>query len=234
MEEFNLHLTGDIHAIVAANNLVAAQLDARVFHEGTQTDEQLWDRLVPKSKGIRKFSDIQIRRLKKLGITTTNPDELTAEQRSAFARLDIDVDTITWKRVLDTNDRFLRKITVGQGVEEKPPEFERSTGFDIAVASEIMAVLALSTSLYDMRERFGRMVIGTSKAGVPVTVEDLGAAGACAVLMKDAINPTLMQTLQGTPVFVHAGYVSLCYCSSIIHYSQLLHWLAISMCHILH
>ena len=111
--------------------------------------------------------------------------------------------TITWKRVLDVNDRFLRTITVGQGAAEA--KFPRQTGFDIAVASEIMAVLALSTSLQDMRERLGKMVVGSDRKGDPVTTTDLGVAGALAVLMKDTIMPTLMQTLQNTPVFVHAG-----------------------------
>ena len=104
---------------------------------------------------------------------------------------------------MDVNDRFLRKITVGQGPEEKG--MTRETGFDISVASEIMAVLALTTSLSDMRERLGRMVIGNSKSGEPITADDLGLGGALTVLMKDAINPTLMQTLEGTPVLVHAG-----------------------------
>lgn len=104
---------------------------------------------------------------------------------------------------MDVNDRFLRKITVGQGPDEKG--MVRETGFDISVASEIMAVLALTTNLADMRERLGKMVIGNSKAGDPITADDLGLGGALTVLMKDAINPTLMQTLEGTPVLVHAG-----------------------------
>jgi formyltetrahydrofolate synthetase len=102
-----------------------------------------------------------------------------------------------------TSDRFLRGITIGQGDEEKG--FTRQTGFDITVASEIMAILALTTSLRDMRERFGRIVIGLSRAGEPITAEDLGVAGALTVLMRDAIKPNLMQTVEGTPVFVHAG-----------------------------
>ncbi len=103
---------------------------------------------------------------------------------------------------MDTNDRFLREIEIGLGPEENMP---RRTGFDIAVASEIMAILALTTDLEDMRQRMGRIVIGTNRAGEAVTAEDLGAAGAMTVLMKDAIKPTLMQSLEGTPVFVHAG-----------------------------
>lgn len=98
MEEFNLHLTGDIHAISAANNLLAAQVDARYFHETTQTDKALFDRLVPTVKGTRKFSKIQLRRLEKLGITKTDPSTLTEEEKSKFVRLDIDPENITWTR----------------------------------------------------------------------------------------------------------------------------------------
>jgi methylenetetrahydrofolate dehydrogenase (NADP+) / methenyltetrahydrofolate cyclohydrolase / formyltetrahydrofolate synthetase len=105
--------------------------------------------------------------------------------------------------VVDTNDRLLRSITIGQGPEEAGNE--RQTGFDITVASEIMAILALTKDLVDMRDRMGRIVIGTSKAGEAITAEDLGVAGAMTVLMKDAIMPNLMQSLEGTPVFVHAG-----------------------------
>lgn len=204
MDEFNLHLTGDIHAITAANNLLAAAIDARMFHESTQSDKALFNRLCPADKeGKRKFSAIMFRRLEKLGITCTKPEDLTPEEVTKFARLDIDPASITWRRVMDVNDRFLRKISVGQGPDEKG--MVRETAFDISVASEIMAVLALTTSLADMRERLGKMVVGNSKAGDPVTADDLGLGGALTVLMKDAINPTLMQTLEGTPVFVHAG-----------------------------
>ena len=204
MEDFNLHLTGDIHAITAANNLLAAAIDTRIFHEATQTDEKLFNSLCPPDKsGKRKFSPSMLRRLKKLGIDKVDPNELTPQERSRFARLDIDPDKITFRRVVDTNDRFLRSITIGQGPEEKG--MARETGYDITVASEIMAILALTTDLADMRERFGRIVIGTSRAGEAVTAEDLGVAGAMTVLMKDAIKPTLMQSLEGTPVFVHAG-----------------------------
>jgi formyltetrahydrofolate synthetase len=136
-------------------------------------------------------------------ITLLPPLQLDEDEKRRFARLDVDPDTITWRRVLDTNDRFLRKITVGQGPAEQG--HTRETGFDIAVGSEIMAVLALSVDMADMRERLGRMVVASSKAGDPVTAEDLGAAGALTVLMKDTLAPTLMQTLEGTPVFVHAG-----------------------------
>ncbi|XP_064025468.1 monofunctional C1-tetrahydrofolate synthase, mitochondrial isoform X3 [Pogoniulus pusillus] len=203
MEEFNLHLTGDIHAITAANNLLAAAIDARILHENTQSDKTLYNRLVPVVNGKRGFSPIQLARLKRLGINKTNSETLTEEEISKFARLDIDPSTITWQRVVDTNDRFLRKITVGQADTEKG--FVRQAQFDIAVASEIMAILALSTSLQDMKERLGKIVVANDKKGEPVTAEDLGVTGALAVLMKDAIKPTLMQTLEGTPVFVHAG-----------------------------
>ncbi|KAJ9697832.1 hypothetical protein PVL29_007112 [Vitis rotundifolia] len=204
MDEFNLHLTGDIHAITAANNLLAAAIDTRIFHEASQSDKALFNRLCPPNKeGKRSFSSIMFRRLNKLGISKTKPEDLTPEEVKKFARLDIDPDSITWRRVMDVNDRFLRKITIGQGPEEKG--MVRETGFDISVASEIMAVLALTTSLADMRERLGKMVIGNSKAGEPITADDLGVGGALTVLMKDAINPTLMQTLEGTPVLVHAG-----------------------------
>ncbi|KAM0952858.1 putative formate--tetrahydrofolate ligase [Dioscorea sansibarensis] len=204
MDEFNLHLTGDIHAITAANNLLAAAIDTRIFHEASQSDKALFNRLCPANKeGKRSFANVMFRRLKKLGISKTDPDELTTEEIKRFARLDIDPNSITWRRVMDVNDRFLRKISIGQGPEEKG--MTRETAFDISVASEIMAVLALTTSLADMRERLGRMVIGNSKAGEPITADDLGVGGALTVLMKDAINPTLMQTLEGTPVLVHAG-----------------------------
>lgn len=203
MDEFNLHLTGDIHAITAANNLLAAAIETRMFHESTQKDGPLYKRLVPASKGKREFKPIMFRRLKKLGIDKTNPDDLTEEEITRFARLDIDPETITWRRVLDVNDRHLRGITVGTAPTEKG--LSRETGFDISVASECMAILALSNDLEDMRERLGRMVVATSRSGDPVTCDDIGAGGALAALMKDAIKPNLMQSLEGTPVMVHAG-----------------------------
>ncbi len=165
MEDFNLHLTGDIHAVGAAHNLLAAAIDARIMHEDRQTDAQL------KSLGLR--------------------------------RLDIDPYQITWNRVVDVSDRALRNVIVGLGsrTDGRP----RQSGFDITVASEVMAILALATSLKDLRQRLGRIVIGTDKKGGPVTAEDLGAAGAMTVLMKDALEPTLMQTVEHTPGFVHAG-----------------------------
>ncbi len=204
MDEFNLHLTGDNHAITAANNLLAAAIDARMFHECGQDDDKLFNALCPPDReGRRVFSASMLLRLQKLGIHKTDPCELTPAERSRFARLDIDPASITWRRVMDTNDRMLREIEVGLGPEEKGQT--RRTGFDITVASEIMAILALTSSLEDMRRRLGRMVIGTNHLGEPITAEDLGVAGALMVLMKDAIKPNLMQTLEGTPVFVHAG-----------------------------
>lgn len=203
MDEFNMHVTGDIHAITMANNLLAAAIDTRMFHESTQKDGPLYKRLVPAKKGVRKFTSSMLRRLAKLKIDKADPDSLTPEEITNFARLDIDPETITWRRVVDCNDRFLRGITVGQAATEKG--FTRETGFDITVASECMAILALATSLPDMRERLGNMVIGSSRAGVPITAEDIGCAGALTALLKDAIKPNIMQTLEGTPVFVHAG-----------------------------
>jgi formyltetrahydrofolate synthetase len=165
MEDFNLHLTGDLHAISAAHNLVAAALDARLYHESRQTDEQL----------------------EKIGLK----------------RLNIDPYNISWNRVVDVNDRALRHIIIGLGgtLDGVP----REASYDITVASEIMAILALATSLKDMRERFGRMVVALDKNGKPITAEDIQVAGAVTVLMKDALMPNLMQTLEGQPAFVHAG-----------------------------
>ncbi|XP_015756198.1 PREDICTED: C-1-tetrahydrofolate synthase, cytoplasmic-like, partial [Acropora digitifera] len=163
----------------------------------------LYNRLVPGENGKREFSKIMFTRLKKLGIDKTDPDELTAEEIAKFARLDIDPETITFQRVIDTNDRFLRKITIGQSATEK--NMTRQTQFDITVASEIMAILALTTDLQDMRKRLGNIVVASDKKGEPVTADDLGVAGALTVLMKDTIKPNLMQTLEGSPVFVHAG-----------------------------
>jgi methylenetetrahydrofolate dehydrogenase (NADP+)/methenyltetrahydrofolate cyclohydrolase/formyltetrahydrofolate synthetase len=165
MEDFNLHLTGDIHAVSAANNLLAAAIDARIMHE-------------------RNYGE----RFK----TVTGLDPLNINPYS-----------ITWNRVVDVNDRELRKVVLGLGA--RVDGFPREAGFDISVASEVMAILALTTGLKDMRARLARIVIGQNGAGQPVTAEDLGVAGAMTVLMKDAIMPNLMQTLEGTPAFVHAG-----------------------------
>ena len=203
MEEFNLHMTGDIHAITAANNLLAAAVDTRIFHESTQKDEALFNRVVPLKKGKRVVSKSMQLRLNKLGLGSKPIEEFTQEDMALAARLNIDKATVTWRRVLDTNDRFLRQVTIGQGPAEKM--YNRETGFDITVASEIMAVLALTTSLADMRQRLGAMMVASDVAGNPVTAEDLNIAGALTVLMKDAIEPTLMQTLEATPVLVHAG-----------------------------
>ncbi|MBE3111846.1 MAG: formate--tetrahydrofolate ligase [Acidobacteria bacterium] len=204
MEDFNLHLTGDIHAVTASHNLLAAAIDVRILHEANQDDEKLFNAFCPANKkGERRFSPIMLRRLKKLGIDKTNPADLTPEEKRRMFRLDIDPASITWNRVLDISDRFLRVVKIGLGPEEKG--MVRETGFDISVASEIMAILALTTGLADMRERLGRIVIGTSRAGGAVTADDLGVAGALTVLMKDAIMPNLMQTVENTPAIVHAG-----------------------------
>ncbi|VEU22518.1 DEKNAAC103312 [Brettanomyces naardenensis] len=204
MDEFNMHLTGDIHAVSMANNLLAAALDTRLFHEATQTNKGLWKRLCPVQKdGSRDIPRGLGPRVKKLGLDKKDPRDWTEEEIGKFVRLDIDPETITWKRVLDLNDRSLREVTINQAPTEKG--LLRKTGFDISVASEVMAILALSTSVEDMRERLGRIVVASSKSGEPVTCEDLGCAGALAAIMKDAIKPNLMQTLEGTPVFVHAG-----------------------------
>ena len=152
MENFNLHLTGDIHAISAAHNLIAAMLDAHIYHG--------------------------------------NPRN-------------IDIHNIPWRRVVDLNDRALRNIVIGLG--KRFDGIPRESGYDITVASEIMAILALTTSLRDMRERIGKMVIAYDRKRQPVTAEDIQAAGAATVLMKDAIKPNLMQTLENTPALVHAG-----------------------------
>ena len=152
MEDFNLHLTGDVHAVGAAHNLLAAFIDNHIHHGNV---------------------------------------------------LGIDPFSITWPRVVDISDRALRQIIVGLGGKDNG--YPRQTGFDITVASEVMAILALTTSLKDLRERLGRIVIGLNKEGKAVTAEDLKCAGAMAVLLKDAIKPNLLQTLEHTPVFVHAG-----------------------------
>ncbi|KAJ2008691.1 tetrahydrofolate synthase [Coemansia thaxteri] len=200
MTAMNLHLTGDIHAIAAANNLVAAAVDARRFHEATQTDAQLLARLCPRGA----IAPSMRRRLRRLNIDCdTAPADLSPADVARFVRLDIDPDRIVWRRVLDTNDRFLREITIGQAPTERG--MARTAAFDIAVASEIMAVLALTTSLVDMRARLARMVVAFSRAKEPITCDDLGLTGALTVLMKDALSPTLLQTLEGSPVLVHAG-----------------------------
>ncbi|MEE0778998.1 formate--tetrahydrofolate ligase [Massilimicrobiota timonensis] len=152
MEDINLHFTGDIHAITAANNLIAAMLDN--------------------------------------SIQQGNP-------------LDIDTRQIVWKRCVDLNDRALRHIVVGLG--GKVNGVPREDGFDISVASEVMAILCLATSLEDLKQRAGRMIVAYNHAGEPVTVDDIQATGAVTLLLKDAIKPNLVQTLDHTPVFVHGG-----------------------------
>lgn len=152
MEDVNLHLTGDTHAVALATNLLAAFIDNHLHHGN---------------------------------------------------KLDIDPHSITWRRAVDVNDRALRYIVVGLGGPEGG--IPRESGFDIAAASEVMAILALTTGLQDLRRRLGRIVVGISRDGRPVTAEDLRCAGAMAVLMRDAIKPNLVQTLENTPAFVHAG-----------------------------
>jgi formate--tetrahydrofolate ligase len=152
MEDFNLHLTGDVHAIGAAHNLAAAFIDNHIYH-GNQ--------------------------------------------------LGIDARSVLWPRVLDISDRALREIVVGLGAKENG--YARQTGFIITVASEVMAILALASDLRDVRARLGRIVLATRHDGTPVTAEDLKVAGSMAVLLKDAIKPNLMQTLEGGPAFVHCG-----------------------------
>ena len=173
MEDFNLHLTGDIHAISVAHNLVAAAIDTRMYHESRQTDEAL------KRRGVDR-------------------------------RLDIDPDTITWNRVVDVCDRSLREIEIGLNDDKladgsPSPIFPRKTGVDITVSSELMAILALATSLKDLREKVGKVVFALDKQGNPISLEDLGIAGSVTVLLKDALMPNLMQTLEGQPAFVHCG-----------------------------
>ncbi|HHO2167625.1 TPA: formate--tetrahydrofolate ligase [Aeromonas hydrophila] len=165
MEEMNLHLTGDFHALTAAHNLAAAALDARLFHE------------------------------RKLG------DQFSA--RTGLPRLDIDPANILWPRTLDMNDRALRHLTIGQGVAADG--VERQDGFVITAASELMAILALASDLKDLRQRIGRIQLARDLRGKPITAEQLEVAGAMTVLLKEALQPTLMQTTEQTPVLVHAG-----------------------------
>ena len=152
MEDLNLHFTGDIHAIGAANNLLAAILDASILHG--------------------------------------NPHR-------------IDALKVTWKRAVDMNDRALRQVALGLGGAANG--YPRESGFDITAASEVMAILAVARDLQDLRARMGRITAAYTRAGEPVTAEDLGAAGAMTVLLKDAIKPNLIQTLEGQPCLMHAG-----------------------------
>ena len=152
MELFNLHLTGDMHAVTAAHNLCSAMVDAHLYHGN---------------------------------------------------ELGLDIHNITWRRVLDVNDRALRNITLGLG--GRLDGVPRESGFDITAASEVMAALALCTGLHDLRERLGRIVVGYTKSGTPVTAEEIGVAGSMAVILREAIKPNLMQTLENTPALVHTG-----------------------------
>jgi formate--tetrahydrofolate ligase len=152
MERFNLHLTGDFHAVTAAHNLLAAMVDNHLHHGN---------------------------------------------------ELGLDVRNITWRRVLDVNDRSLRNIIIGTGAREDG--VTRQTGFDITAASEIMVLLTLATSLEDLRMRLGRIVVGYTTDGKSVTADDLKAAGAMAVILQDAIKPNLLQTLEGGPAIIHCG-----------------------------
>lgn len=199
MEDFNLHLTGDIHAVGAAHNLLAAAVDARIMHEDAESDERLAKALCP--EGV--YAPWMYARLNKLGIKSEKPTDLSPEDRRRMFRLDIDPYAINLQRVVDVSDRAIRNIVVGLGTKDDGRP--RQTGFDITVASEVMAILALATDLKDLRARIARMVIGTDKRKNPVTAEDLGVTGAMTVLLKDALMPNLMQTLSGGPAFVHAG-----------------------------
>ncbi|MFQ6371577.1 formate--tetrahydrofolate ligase [Shewanella sp. YIC-542] len=165
MEELNLHLTGDIHAVSSAHNLASAALDARLHHE---------QRL-----GAQEF-----------------------ERQSGLPALNIDPERLLWPRVTDHNDRALRQITVGQGRNNGP---EHGNAFMITAASELMAVLALSRDVHDMRRRIGQLLLAFDKDGQAVTAEKLGVAGAMTAVMRQAIEPTLMQTLNGAPCLIHAG-----------------------------
>jgi formate--tetrahydrofolate ligase len=152
MEVLNLHLTGDMHAVTAAHNMLSAMIDNHLY-QGNQ--------------------------------------------------LGLDQHNITWRRVLDVNDRALRNIVIGLG--SRMDGVPRQTGFDITAASEVMATLALSSSLADLRARLGRIVVGYTSSGDPVTAEQLSGAGSMAVILRDAIKPNLLQTLENTPVLVHTG-----------------------------
>ena len=200
MEEFNLHLTGDIHAVAIAHNLMAAAIDARRLHESRRSPSDLFEILVKDGT----FTDWQKKRLEKLGIDPgKQAADFTEEQKQRFACLHIDDHNVFWRRVVDVSDSSLRNIVTGLG---GPLDgLARQNGFDIAVASEIMAILALSADLPDLRERIGRIIFGLSRRGEALTAEDLGVAGAMTVLLRDALKPNLMQTLAKSPVFVHTG-----------------------------
>ena len=199
MEDFNLHLTGDIHAVGAAHNLLAAAVDNRLAKESRWSTNFLAKSLCPNDT----YTPSMRKRLEKLGIQSEQPSDLSDADKERFFRLDIDPYAIQWRRVVDVSDAALRNIIIGLGaVNDGVP---RQSGYDITVSSEIMAALALCSNLTDLRERMGRIIIGTNKKGDPITAEDLNVAGAMTVLLKDAIMPNLMQTLAGSPAFVHCG-----------------------------
>ncbi|MBY5991021.1 formate--tetrahydrofolate ligase [Ferrimonas balearica] len=168
MEELNLHLTGDIHAVSAAHNLAAAAIDARLFHEQRHGDQ--------------------------------------FEAKTGLPRMNIDPERVVWRRVVDMNDRTLRRVTIGiNNPGSTANGIEREGGFDITAASELMAILALATDLKDLRQRIGQVVLAYSQDGQPVTAEGIQVAGAMAAILRDAAQPTLMQSLEGVPTLVHAG-----------------------------
>ncbi|MBS1249068.1 MAG: Formate--tetrahydrofolate ligase [Chloroflexi bacterium] len=206
MEDFNLHLTGDIHAVGAAHNLLAAAIENRMAKESRWSTAFLAKALCPDGE----YTDSMRKRLDKLGIESEKPADLSEDDKERMFRLNIDPSSIQWRRVVDVSDAALRDITVGKGGNGLP----RETGYDITVASEIMAALGMCSSLADLRERMGRIIIGTNKTGgkrqvdrpvMPITAEDLNVSGAMTVLLKDAIKPNMMQTLPGSPAFVHTG-----------------------------
>jgi formyltetrahydrofolate synthetase len=207
MEDFNLHLTGDIHAVGAAHNLLAAAIDNRVAKEARWSTDYLAKALCPDDE----YTPSMRKRLEKLGIESEQPSDLSDEDRDRMFRLNIDPDSIQWRRVVDVSDAALRNVVIGLG--GKTDGVTRQSGYDITVASEIMAALAMCSDLADLRERMGRIIVGTSNPGnklhkapvEPITAEDLNVAGAMTVLLKDAIMPNLMQTLAGSPAFVHCG-----------------------------
>jgi methylenetetrahydrofolate dehydrogenase (NADP+)/methenyltetrahydrofolate cyclohydrolase/formyltetrahydrofolate synthetase len=207
MEDFNLHLTGDIHAVGAAHNLLAAAIDNRLAKEARWSTDYLAKALCPDDE----YTESMRKRLKKLGIESEKPSDLSDEDKERMFRLNIDPDSIQWRRVIDVSDAALRNIVIGLG--GKTDGMTRQSGYDITVASEIMAALAMCSDLADLRERMGRIIIGTSNPGAlrakrpvePITAEDLNVAGAMTVLLREAIMPNLMQTLAGSPAFVHCG-----------------------------
>jgi methylenetetrahydrofolate dehydrogenase (NADP+)/methenyltetrahydrofolate cyclohydrolase/formyltetrahydrofolate synthetase len=199
MEDFNLHLTGDIHAVGAAHNLLAAAIDNRMAKEARWSTNFMARALCPEDR----YTPSMRLRLQKLGIQSEHPADLSDKDKERMFRLDIDPYSIQWRRVVDISDASLRNIICGLGtVNDGLP---RQAGYDITVASEIMAALALCSGLKDLRERMSRIIIGTNRKDEPITAEDLNVAGAMTVLLRDAVMPNLMQTLAGSPAFVHCG-----------------------------